>query len=152
MGILPKILTDKNEIKNENIKLEQDKYTYIVDFVNGKMEYHNGRPLITDNIKAIKMYIQKLLITELGEWEFHKNYGTNYRELTIHKRFSSNIIRLSLIKQNLKQQLLNYSDIKEVNKIEIKHNYNTLIIKFNLILNNNDKLEWEEEVKVYEFR
>ncbi|CAM3413247.1 DUF2634 domain-containing protein [Pseudostreptobacillus hongkongensis] len=147
MGILPKILENKDNSIEEFEENELGLDTYIVDFKNKKMRYQNGIPFVDDFELAIKMYIQKLLLTELKKWKFHQNYGTNYVDLTYGKKLHRVIIK-NEIERNLKEQLLKYPDIISVEKIKIVQNYKTLKIDFNVILINNNILEWKEEIAI----
>ena len=125
MGILPKILEDTDN-EQESTSLESGNVSYIVDFKNKKMRYSNGKPLLNDYELAAKMYIQKLLLTELKQWRYHTEYGTNYKELT----------------------LLNYPTILSVNRLKIYQKYKTLIIEFSVLLKEGKIVEWKEEIVI----
>lgn len=144
MGILPEIL-ENIEVETTKKEVSKENFTYIVDFKNKKMKYYNSMPVIDNQELAIKMYIQKLLYTEINDWKHHKNYGTNYKQLTFGKKYSSLVNKIK-IETNLKKQLLNYSDILSVNNLKIYQDYKTLKIEFSIILKNNKVLNWEEEI------
>lgn len=148
MGILPKILTDEeNELNYVINKTEKDRYTYIVDFQKKKMIYQNGKPLIENKEKALLMFIQKLLITEIGKWKFHNSYGTNYIDLTYNKKYQKIVVK-NEIERNLREQLIKYPDILAVEKLNIVQNYKTLEIEFNLYLSDNNKFNFKEKIEL----
>ncbi|WP_156299016.1 contractile injection system sheath initiator [Streptobacillus canis] len=144
MGILPKILTDTSVESKESKENIKGTSSYIVDFKNKKMKYFNGIPEIDNQELLTKMYIQKLLYTELGKWEFHKTYGTNYKQLTYGKKYT--LVDKIRIESNLKEQLLKYDDILAVNELKIIQKNKTLNIRFDVQLKNKKILEWEEEI------
>ena len=146
MGILPKILEDTDN-EQESTSLESGNVSYIVDFKNKKMRYNNGKPLLNDYELAAKMYIQKLLLTELKQWRYHTEYGTNYKELTLGKKYSDVVNRIE-IETNLKEQLLNYPTILSVNRLKIYQKYKTLIIEFSVLLKEGKIVEWKEEIVI----
>lgn len=146
MGILPKILTEKDTKNIEKKEERKGNKSYIVDFKNKKMKYFNGIPEINNQELLTKMYIQKLLYTELGKWEFHKNYGTNYKKICGNKYYS--LVDKIKIETNLKDQLLKCNDIVSIHNLQIFQKNKTLNIIFYVQLKNKQILEWEEEIVI----
>lgn len=148
MGILPKILEiDENNIESNIVEEKKGYDTYIVDFKNKKVRYFNNKPVVDSLELATKMFIQKLLFTEIKKWRYHNNYGTNYVELTYGRKLKRIVTKIE-IERNLKEQLLKYENIISVQNLKIKQEYKTLNIKFSVLLKNNNTLEWEEEIAI----
>lgn len=151
MGILPEILTNKENKTDEKLNIiKKGNKSYIIDFKNKKLIYKNGKNLIDDNIDYIKMYIYKFLITHKTEWIHHPNYGANYKELLYGKKFYSQIINAE-IKRNIIEGLKKNNLINNIYNLEIVQDNNTLRIKMIVEVKNGIRIQFNEGVELWNF-
>ena len=72
MGILPKIdFVDYSKQDTTNNKNSNGK-TFLIDFQKKKLLKSNGQLIKTDDERAVRMWIEKVLLTEKYKWNIYK--------------------------------------------------------------------------------
>nr|DAX52547.1 MAG TPA: Protein of unknown function (DUF2634) [Caudoviricetes sp.] len=142
MAILPKIEFKDyskdvvNESKNTNGK------TFLIDFQKKKMLRRNGKLIKTDDERAVRMWIEKVLLTEKNKWDIYIDYGMTYKADLLGQRFPTAVL-YSEFERQLIETMLKNKQIVDINILEIKLEKHTLKTKFEVILKDFKTFEWE---------
>lgn len=147
MGILPKIdfvdysKQDTNNSKNSNSK------TFLIDFQKKKLLKSNGKLIKTDDERAVRMWIEKVLLTEKYKWNIYKNngpnqYGMKYKAMLLSQRFPTPVL-YSEFERELTETIKKNKQIIEIKNIDIKLEKHTLKTKFEVVLKDFKTFEWE---------
>lgn len=142
MAILPKIdFVDYskdviNESKNTNGK------TFLIDFQKKKMLRSNGKLIKTDDERAVRMWIEKVLLTEKHKWDIYIEYGMTYKADLLGQRFPTPVL-YSEFERQLIETMLKNKQIIDINILEIKLEKHTLKTKFEVTLKDFKTFEWE---------
>ena len=131
--------TQENILKENN--LNDDKTTingksFLFDFNSDEFELKDGKLSTIEKLEALKIWINKILITDKRKYEIYKNtdYGIeNLREL-ITSDYPFEFIK-SEVERAVKEILLKNKDIQSVENFEFERNKRLLIIRFNVISN-----------------
>lgn len=147
MGILPKIdfvdysKQDTNNSKNSNGK------TFLIDFQKNKLLKSNGQLIKTDDERAVRMWIEKVLLTEKYKWNIYKSngpnqYGMKYKTMLLSQRFPTPVL-YSEFERELTETMKKNKQIIEIINIDIKLEKHTLKTKFEVVLKDFKTFEWE---------
>ena len=147
MGILPKIdfvdysKQDTNNSKNSNGK------TFLIDFQKKKLLKSNGQLIKTDDERAIRMWLEKVLLTEKFKWNIYKEnglnqYGMRYKAMLLGQRFPTPVL-YSEFERELIETVAKNKQIKEIKNIEINLDRHTLKTRFDVVLQDFKTFEWE---------
>ena len=147
MGILPKIdfvdysKQDTNNSKNSNGK------TFLIDFQKKKLLKSNGQLIKTDDERAVRMWIEKVLLTEKYIWNIYKingpkKYGMKYKAMLLSQRFPTPVL-YSEFERELTETMKKNKQIIEIRNIDIKLEKHTLKTKFEVVLKDFKTFEWE---------
>ena len=144
MAILPKIEFKDyskdviNESKNTNGK------TFLIDFQKKKMLRSNGQLIKTDDERVVRMWIEKVLLTEKYKWNIYKDtlYGMTYKADLLSQRFPTPVL-YSEFERELIETMKKNKQILEINILEIKLEKHTLKTKFDVTLKDFKRFEWE---------
>lgn len=147
MAILPKIEFKDyskdviNENKNTNGK------TFLIDFQKKRMLRSNGKLIKTDDERAVRMWIEKVLLTEKFKWNIYKENGSNqygmmYKANLLGQRFPTPVL-YSEFERELIETMKKNKQILEINILEIKLEKHTLKTKFDVTLKDFKTFEWE---------
>lgn len=143
MGVLPKInfmeVGDLEKTQKTNKKTGK---TFLIDFSKGKMLRQNGKLIKTDDERAIRMWLEKVLLTEKHKYQIYKNYGMEYKENIQGNRFPTPILYSEFIRE-LHETVAKNHKILEIKNIDVKLIRNTLNTKFTVVLSNFQEFEWE---------
>lgn len=149
MGILPKI--NFNEVmKRYNIEEERkNKFgkTFLIDFTRKKMLKRDGKLIKTDDERAVRMWIEKVLLTEKDKWLIYKDteYGMEYRANLLGKRYPRPFLKAEFIRE-LNEVMATNPKIQEISNLEIEFNRHLLHTKFTVKLDNFKIFEWEADL------
>lgn len=147
MGILPKIdfvdysKQDTNNSKNSNGK------TFLIDFQKKKLLKSNGQLIKTYDERAVRMWIEKVLLTEKYKWNIYKSngpnqYGMKYKTMLLSQRFPTPVL-YSEFERELTETMKKNKQIIEIRNIDIKLEKHTLKTKFEVVLKDFKTFEWE---------
>lgn len=147
MGILPEIKFFDFTKKEEKEKELTNGKTFLIDFQKGKMLRTNGRLIKADDERAVRMWIEKVLLTEKYKWNIYKEnginqYGMKYKTMLLGQRFPTPILYSEFIRE-LEETVLKNKQILEIKDIEVKLVKNTLDTKFTVVLEDFKEFEWE---------
>lgn len=147
MGILPEISFINLEKNNENQEKLSNGKTFLIDFKLGKMLRSNGKLIKTDDERAVRMWIEKVLLTEKFKWNIYKNngieqYGMTYKANLLSKRFPTPVLYSEFVRE-LEEIILRNKQILEIKDIEVKLVKHTLETKFKVVLQDFHEFEWE---------
>ncbi|KYM52129.1 hypothetical protein A2U07_07050 [Fusobacterium necrophorum subsp. funduliforme] len=147
MGILPKInFVDYSKTVNIKEKQKNGK-TFLIDFQKGKMLRVNGKLIKTDDERAVRMWIEKALLTEKFKWNIYKDngsnqYGMQYKAMLLGQRFPTPAL-YSEFTRELEETVLKNKQIKEIKDIDVKLVKHTLETRFTVVLQDFREFEWE---------
>lgn len=147
MGILPEInFIDYSKQVAESQK-ETDGKTFLIDFKRGKMLRKNGKLIKTDDERAVRMWLEKVLLTEKYKWNIYKSnginqYGMTYKANLQGQRFPTPVLYSEFIRE-LKETILKNKQIIEIKNIDIQLIKHTLETKFTVVLKDFQEFEWE---------
>ncbi|MBR8723249.1 hypothetical protein IX325_001566 [Fusobacterium necrophorum subsp. funduliforme] len=147
MGILPEINFFDFSKNNENEEKISTGKTFLIDFQKGKMLRVNGKLIKTDDERAVRMWIEKVLLTEKYKWNIYKNngsnqYGMQYKATLLGQRFPTPVL-YSEFTRELEETVLKNRQIKEIKDIDVKLVKHTLETKFTVVLQDFHEFEWE---------
>ena len=147
MGILPKIdFVDYSKQETNNSKNSNGK-TFLIDFQKKKLLKSNGQLIKTDDERAVRMWIEKVLLTEKYKWNIYKNngpnqYGMKYKAMLLSQRFPTPVL-YSEFERELTETMKKNKQIIEIRNIDIKLEKHTLKTKFEVVLKDFKTFEWE---------
>lgn len=147
MGILPEINFIDYSKQVAEIKKETNGKTFLIDFKKGKMLRKNGKLIKTDDERAVRMWLEKVLLTEKYKWSIYKNnginqYGMSYKANLQGQRFPTPVLYSEFIRE-LKETILKNKQIIEIKNIDIQLIKHTLETKFTVVLKDFQEFEWE---------
>ena len=147
MGILPKIdFVDYSKQETNNSKNSNGK-TFLIDFQKKKLLKSNGQLIKTDDERAVRMWIEKVLLTEKYKCNIYKyngpnQYGMKYKAMLLSQRFPTPVL-YSEFERELTETMKKNKQIIEIRNIDIKLEKHTLKTKFEVVLKNFKTFEWE---------
>ena len=147
MGILPKIdfvdysKQDITNGKNRNCK------TFLIDFQKKKLLKSNGQLIKTDDERVVRMWIEKVLLTEKYKWNIYKyngpnQYGMKYKAMLLSQRFPTPVL-YSEFERELTETMKKNNQIVELKNINILLDKNVLKTNFTVVLKDFKEFEWE---------
>ncbi|MCF0169010.1 MAG: DUF2634 domain-containing protein [Fusobacterium varium] len=147
MGILPEINFIDYSKQVAEIQKETNGKTFLIDFKKGKMLRKNGKLIKTDDERAVRMWLEKVLLTEKYKWNIYKSNGTNQYGMTYKanlqgQRFPTPVLYSEFIRE-LKETILKNKQIIEIKNIDIQLVKHTLETKFTVVLKDFQEFEWE---------
>ncbi len=147
MGILPEINFHDFSKKLEQESKKTNGKTFLIDFQKGKMLRQNGKLIKTDDERAVRMWLEKVLLTEKYKWNIYKNngpnqYGMEYKEKILGHRFPTPVL-YSEFTRELEETVLKNKQILEIKNIDVKLIKHTLDTKFTVVLKDFHEFEWE---------
>ena len=147
MGILPKIdFVDYSKQDITNGKNSNGK-TFLIDCQKKKLLKSNGQLIKTDDERAVRMWIEKVLLTEKYKWNIYKSngpnqYGMKYKAMLLSQRFPTPVL-YSEFERELTETMKKNKQIIEIRNIDIKLEKHTLKTKFEVVLKDFKTFEWE---------
>lgn len=147
MGILPEINFIDYSKQVAEIQKETNGKTFLIDFKKGKMLRKNGKLIKTDDERAVRMWLEKVLLTEKYKWNIYKSnginqYGMAYKANLQGQRFPTPVLYSEFIRE-LKETILKNKQIIEIKNIDIHLVKHTLETKFTVVLKDFQEFEWE---------
>ena len=138
MGILPEINFIDYSKQVAEIKKETNGKTFLIDFKKGKMLRKNGKLIKTDDERAVRMWLEKVFLTEKYKWNIYKGnginqYGMTYKANLQGQRFPTPVLYSEFIRE-LKETILKNKQIIEIKNIDIQLIKHTLETKFTVVL------------------
>lgn len=139
--MFPEINFPNNEIeKNEN--KEKMGKTFLIDFTKGKMLKRDGKLIKTDDIRSIRMWIEKKILTEKHKYRIYKTYGLEYREMLLGNRFPTPFLYAEL-EREIEEEMMKHPRITEIQDFEAVMIRSCLKVKFKVVLDDFQTFEWE---------
>lgn len=110
------------------------KKTFKFDFQKGEFVIHNKNPVELQGIEALKMWIEKIIKTQLNHYSIYKktSYGANIEDLIIGKSYKIDFAE-SELKREIENALLQNEDIESINSFSVTKKGAVLLIEFTLI-------------------
>lgn len=147
MGVLPEINFIDYSKQVTEIQKETNGKTFLIDFKKGKMLRKNGKLIKTDDERAVRMWLEKVLLTEKYKWNIYKSnginqYGMTYKANLQGQRFPTPVLCSEFIRE-LKEAILKNKQIIEIKNIDIQLIKHTLETKFTVVLKDFREFEWE---------
>lgn len=147
MAILPKINFIDYSTNNTTVDKITNGKTFLIDFQKKRMLRSNGKLIKTDDERAVRMWIEKVLLTEKFKWNIYKEngsnqYGMTYKANLLGQRFPTPVL-YSEFERELIETMKKNKQILEINILEIKLEKHTLKTKFEVTLKDFKTFEWE---------
>lgn len=147
MGILPEINFIDYSKQVAEIQKETNGKTFLIDLKKGKMLRKNGKLIKTDDERAVRMWLEKVLLTEKYKWNIYKGnginqYGMTYKANLQGQRFPTPVLYSEFIRE-LKETILKNKQIIEIKNIDIHLVKHILETKFTVVLKDFQEFEWE---------
>ena len=107
------------------------KDTFLYDFKDCDFVMEDGDPIKVSGIKALKVWITKILHTQLNRYQIYAgtSYGANIEDLVIGKGYSTAFIQ-SELKREIETALLQNEDIEYVSDFVLTREKDKLDISF----------------------
>lgn len=149
MGILPEIEIEKY-IFETSVEEKSDVVlgkTFLIDFSKKCMLKRDGKLIKTDDERSVRMWIEKVLLTEKNKWEIYKNttYGMEYKENLLSKRFPTPFLQAEFIRE-LDETLAKHPKILYIKDLKVRMIHHTLQTSFNVILKDFKSFTWEGDL------
>lgn len=109
------------------------KDTFLYDFKKGDFVIKDGNPVIVSGIEALKVWIDKILHTQLNRYKIYNgtSYGANIEDLVIGKSYGRAFTE-SELKREVEAALLQHEDINNIMDFDITYDKDRLNISFTL--------------------
>ena len=107
----------------------------------------NGKLIKTDDERAVRMWLEKVFLTEKYKWNIYKGnginqYGMTYKANLQGQRFPTPVLYSEFIRE-LKETILKNKQIIEIKNIDIQLIKHKLETKFTVVLKDFQEFEWE---------
>ena len=109
------------------------KDTFLYDFKACDFVMENGNPVTASGVDALKVWIEKILRTQLNRYAIYTDtgYGANIEDLVIGKGYSAAFVQ-SELKREIETALLRNEDITEVKSISLSREKDLLAVEIAL--------------------
>ena len=109
------------------------KDTFLYDFKVCDFVMEDGDPVTVSGVDALKVWIEKILRTQLNRYEIYTDtgYGANIEDLVVGKGYSTAFVQ-SELKREIETALLRNDDIENVNSIVLSREKDLLTVEIAL--------------------
>lgn len=109
------------------------KDTFLYDFKACDFVMEDGNPVTVSGVDALKVWIEKILRTQLNRYEIYTDtgYGANIEDLVIGKGYSTAFVQ-SELKREIETALLRNEDITEIKSISLSREKDLLTVEIAL--------------------
>lgn len=147
MGILPEVNIDEilNSIEDEQKEVSTLGKTFLIDFAKQKMLKQDGKLIKTDDERSVRMFIEKVLLTEKNKWVIYTTYGMEYRKNLLSKRFPTPFLQAEFIRE-LDETLAKHPRILYIKDLKVQMIRHTLHTSFTVILKGFKSFKWESDL------
>ena len=144
--MLPDISNIEINIDNEMKTSYQNKRSFLFDFTQGDFVIKDGRIVKTQDLIAIKVWIEKVLKTEKFRFEIYKDvdYGISLEDL-IGQNLPRSFVE-SELRREIKEAVERHPAISEITNITTEQDGSRLFIRFKVNL--EEDISFEQEVTV----
>ena len=144
--MLPDISNIEINIDNETETSYQNKRSFLFDFSQGDFVIKDGRIVKTEDLIAIKVWIEKVLKTEKFRFEIYKDvdYGISLEDL-IGQNLPRSFVE-SELRREIKEAIERHPGISEVTNITTEQDGSRLLIRFKVNL--EEDISFEQEVTI----
>ena len=146
--MFPKINLDitKEEVQ-ENRSKENQGITYLYDFKKEDFILKNGRLVEAEGKEGVKVWIEKMLLTDEYTFNIYKEYegdeyGTTIRKLILGKKIPRLLLH-SELKRIIEEKTKQNIEIERIEDFKIEQRMATLIIYFTVILIDGESFRQE---------
>lgn len=136
--------TNIDIVRQEN---EQDKIkdkqgiTYLYDFKKGDFILKDGMLIIAEGKEGVKVWIEKILLTEEFVFNIYKEegeeYGTTIRKLILGKKIPQLLLR-SELKRIISEKMKQNIEVDRIEDFKTSQEMTTLTISFKVILKDGE--------------
>lgn len=111
------------------------KNTFDFDFKAGEFVTDgSGEPIVITGIEALKIWIVKILRTQLNRYAIYRGtgYGTNIEDLAIGKTYEAGFAE-SELRREIETALLQHKDIQSISDFSVSRSGGVLKIVFTML-------------------
>lgn len=105
--------------------------SFLFDFEKGDFVLKDGKPVETDGIEAIKVWIEKVLRTQKTKWKIYEgtDYGTTIEDLIVGHGYPMSFLE-SELKREITEALLKHPRIESLSSWEFRRDKDKLYVVF----------------------
>lgn len=121
--------------------------SFAFDFSEGDFIVKDGKLVKAEDVEAIKVWIQKMIMTERYKFAIYEDvdYGVTIKKLIMGKRYPTGFIN-SELKREITESMLRHPMITRIEDFATRQNGYTLTINFTVIL--KDGISFDQEVSI----
>jgi len=118
--------------------------SYIFDFTTGDFIINDGRLVISDDVTAIKVWVEKILRTEKGRFAIYDglNYGTSLEDLIIGTNYSISFVE-SELKREIEDALFQHPQISSISGLVLTRDEAGIMVEFTVVLKDGTAIDSE---------
>jgi hypothetical protein len=139
-------LPNETVINNETATMGK---SYIFDFTTGDFIINDGRLVVSDDVTAIKVWIEKILRTEKGRFAVYEglNYGTSLEDLIIGTNYSISFVE-SELKREIEEALFQHPHISSISGLTLTRDEAGITAEFTVVLKDGTAIDSEVNLNV----
>ena len=129
----------------EEIAVEENnspKWTFLVDFKEKKFLKKNGKLIKSNDVRIVRMWIEKILLTFKDRYKIYEDYGMSYYDLIIGRRFPTGFLYAEL-KREIEETMLSNPQIVNIENFNAELVKRSLYVNFNVYLIDGSNFSWE---------
>lgn len=111
--------------------------SFLFDFKKGDFILENGKPVEIDGVKAIQVWIEKILRTQKFKWKIYEDtsYGTTIEDLIVGHGYPMSFLE-SELKREITEGLLKHPKIESLSEWKFLREKDKLYVIFTVNLQN----------------
>ena len=123
--------------------------SYIFDFTTGDFIINDGKLAISDDVTAIKVWIEKILRTEKGRFAIYDglNYGASLEDLIIGTNYHISFIE-SELKREIEEALFQHPHISSISGLSLTREESGITAEFTVVLKDGTVIDSEVNLNV----
>jgi len=116
--------------------------SFLFDFETGDFVIKDGRLVVTDEVSAIKVWIEKILYTEKGRYAVYKDlsYGTSIEDLIIGTNYNIAFTE-SELKREIEDAILQHPHISGISNFILAREISGVTAEFTVVLKDGTMVE-----------
>ena len=134
-------LPNETVINNETVTMGK---SYIFDFTTGEFIINDGRLVVSDDVIAIKIWIEKILRTEKGRFVIYDglNYGTSLEDLIVGTNYPISFVE-SELKREIEDALFQHPQISSISGLMLTRGEAGITAEYTVVLNDGTTVDSE---------
>lgn len=118
------------------------KWAFLVDFKEKKFLKKNGKLIKSNDVRIVRMWIEKILLTFKDRYKIYEDYGMSYYDLIIGRRFPTGFLYAEL-KREIEETMLSNPQIISIENFNAELIKHSLYVTFDVYLVDGSNFSWE---------